>query len=161
MATTYHKIVDQDHAVQRRQQWKEQAKVVGFTNGCFDLLHVGHVSYLQQAATQVDHLILGLNSDISVRLLKGSERPIIGQKDRAYLLSALAAISTVVIFDEATPFQLIERLLPDVLIKGGDYLAEEIVGYETVIRHGGRVEVLPFVAGKSTTHIVTQIREQL
>ena len=146
-------------AVQVRK-WRKAGRSLVFTNGCFDLLHAGHIRYLQTAAAFADIFILGLNSDSSVRKLKGLRRPIMSQGDRALLLSALEAIDCVVIFDEETPERLIETVLPDVLVKGGDYIAEDIVGYQTVTKNGGRVEVVSFVEGKSTTGIVNLIMEQ-
>jgi D-beta-D-heptose 7-phosphate kinase/D-beta-D-heptose 1-phosphate adenosyltransferase len=156
--TTY-KILDWAHAQRQVKAWHAEGGKVGFTNGCFDLLHAGHVRYLQDAASQVDHLVLGLNSDASVRRLKGPTRPIVPEADRAYLLSALQAIAAVVLFEEDTPFELIAHLEPDVLMKGGDYRAEEIVGYELVTQKGGDVLILPFVDGRSTTNIVNRILE--
>jgi D-beta-D-heptose 7-phosphate kinase/D-beta-D-heptose 1-phosphate adenosyltransferase len=125
-----------------------------FTNGCFDLLHVGHITYLQQAATMGDVLVIGLNSDPSVRALKGPKRPVISQQDRAAILAALACVDFVAIFDEQTPQALIQRVRPDVLVKGGDYRPEEIVGRQFVESYGGQVVVTPIVAGVSTTKIL-------
>ena len=142
------------------RKWREEGRTLVFSNGCFDLLHAGHVRYLQTAASFGDILILGLNSDSSVRKLKGPSRPIMTQDDRAFLLSALEAIDCVVIFDEETPARIIETVIPDVLVKGGDYLAEEIVGYDTVIKNGGRVEIVPFFEGNSTSGIIKLIKEQ-
>ena len=139
------------------REWREEGRSLVFTNGCFDLLHAGHVRYLQTASAFGDIFILGLNSDSSVRKLKGLFRPIMPQADRAFLLSALEAIDCVVIFDEETPGRLIETVIPDVLVKGGDYLAEDIVGYNTVIKNGGRVEIVSFVEGKSTTSVLNSI----
>lgn len=125
-----------------------------FTNGCFDILHRGHVEYLHAARSLGERLVVGLNTDDSVRRLKGPERPVNSQEDRALVLAALAAVDAVVLFGEDTPLQLIERLLPDVLVKGGDYRAEEIVGAKEVIAAGGRVVVAPLVPGRSTTGIL-------
>lgn len=129
-----------------------------FTNGCFDLLHRGHVEYLHAARALGDHLVVGLNSDASVRRLKGPERPLIGEEDRATVLAALEALDAITIFDEDTPRDLIARLLPDVLVKGGDYRPEEVVGRAEVEAAGGRVVVVPFLQGRSTTGIVERIR---
>jgi D-beta-D-heptose 7-phosphate kinase/D-beta-D-heptose 1-phosphate adenosyltransferase len=125
-----------------------------FTNGCFDLLHVGHVTYLQQAAALGDMLIIGVNSDRSVRELKGPKRPVINGQDRAALLAALSCVDYVTIFDEATPETLIRRLQPDVLVKGGDYTVAEVVGGDIVRAAGGRVVIIPLVPGVSTTKIL-------
>jgi len=138
---------------------KQKGKTVVFTNGCFDLLHVGHVKYLQAARQLGDLLVLGLNSDDSIRRLKGPGRPLIGQDERAHILAALNCIDYVVIFDEDTPLELISQLRPDILVKGGDYTAEGVVGRELVESYGGRVELINFVDGKSTTNIINKILE--
>ena len=157
--TTDYKIIDFAGIAGQVLKWRKEGRSLVFSNGCFDLLHAGHVRYLQTAATFADIFILGLNSDSSVRKLKGSQRPIMSQDDRALLLSALEVIDCVVVFDEETPARLIETVLPDVLVKGGDYLAEDIVGYDVVTKNGGRVEIVPFVEGKSTSGIVDLIME--
>ncbi len=140
---------------------RKQGKTLVFTNGCFDILHVGHTTYLEAAKKLGDVLIVGVNSDDSVRRLKGKsggvERPVNSQPDRAAVLSALLAVDYTCIFDEDTPFDLISELLPNVLVKGGDYTPETIVGADVVRSHGGRVEVIPFVEGKSTTSIIERI----
>lgn len=136
---------------------KSRGKKIVFTNGCFDLLHVGHVKYLQKARSLGDLLILGLNSDASVRRLKGEKRPLIAQEERAHLLAALNCIDYVVFFDSDTPLPLIESLKPSVLVKGGDYTPETVVGREVVESYGGRVELVEFVDGKSTTNIIEKI----
>ncbi|MDY0189368.1 MAG: bifunctional D-glycero-beta-D-manno-heptose-7-phosphate kinase/D-glycero-beta-D-manno-heptose 1-phosphate adenylyltransferase HldE [Desulfuromonas sp.] len=132
-------------------------KKIVFTNGCFDLLHAGHVSYLQRARQLGDLLVLGLNSDASVQRLKGPTRPLVQQDDRAQVMAALACVDYVVIFDEDTPLHLIKTLRPDVLVKGGDYTPETVVGRQQVESWGGRVELLPFIAGRSTTNLVEKI----
>ena len=131
-----------------------------FTNGCFDILHAGHVDYLQNARQLGDGLLVGLNNDESVRKLKGDSRPIVDERARAMVLAALESVDTVVLFKEETPGRLIDQVQPDVLVKGGDYLAEEIVGYQTVTTKGGTVKVLPFLEGYSTTNIIKKIKEQ-
>ena len=136
---------------------REQKKIV-FTNGCFDLLHVGHVRYLQEAKAQGDVLVLGVNSDRSVSELKGPTRPIQKQEDRAEILAALASVDFVCVFDEPTPIKLIEAITPDVLVKGGDWKAEQIVGSEHVLKNGGEVKSLIFIDGKSTTKIVEKMQ---
>jgi D-beta-D-heptose 7-phosphate kinase / D-beta-D-heptose 1-phosphate adenosyltransferase len=136
---------------------KRKGRRVAFTNGCFDLLHVGHVKYLQKARTYGDLLVLGLNSDASVRRLKGEKRPLIGQSERAHILAALDCIDYVVIFDEDTPIRLLETLRPHVLVKGGDYTPDRVVGKDLVESYGGRVELVDFVDGKSTTNIIEKI----
>lgn len=130
-----------------------------FTNGCFDLLHRGHTCLLQQAKALGDLLIVGLNSDASIRRLKGQLRPVLSQDERAELLSALASVDYVVIFEEADPSRIIEALEPDVLVKGADWTKEEVVGRETVERRGGRVVTIPLVEGASTSNILRRIME--
>ncbi|MDA0711355.1 MAG: D-glycero-beta-D-manno-heptose 1-phosphate adenylyltransferase [bacterium] len=129
-----------------------------FTNGCFDLIHHGHVTYLQKAREQGDVLFLGLNTDASVSRLKGPSRPILPLEDRAGVLAALTCIDHIIPFDEDTPRDLIAALLPDVLIKGGDYQIQHIVGREEVEAAGGMVTTIPLVEGRSTTHIIEKIK---
>jgi D-beta-D-heptose 7-phosphate kinase/D-beta-D-heptose 1-phosphate adenosyltransferase len=136
---------------------KRKGKKTVFTNGCFDLLHAGHVKYLQKARSFGDLLVLGLNSDASVRRLKGEKRPLIGEAERAHILAALDCVDYVVIFPEDTPMKLIETLQPAVLVKGGDYTPAGVVGKELVEAYGGRVELVEFVDGKSTTNIIEKI----
>jgi len=138
---------------------RQKNKQIIFTNGCFDLLHVGHVKYLQAARKLGDLLVLGLNSDDSIRRLKGPNRPLIDQEERAHILAALNCIDYVVVFDEDTPLELITALRPDILVKGGDYTPEGVVGRELVESYGGRVELINFVDGKSTTNIINKILE--
>ena len=129
-----------------------------FTNGCFDILHRGHVEYLHKARTFGDVLVVGMNTDSSVRALKGPHRPVVLEEDRAVVLAGLASVDAVTLFAEATPRALIEALLPDVLVKGGDYTLEQIVGREEVQAAGGEVRVLPFIQGRSTTELLHSIR---
>lgn len=137
---------------------KAKGKKIVFTNGCFDILHRGHVTYLQQARDLGDILIVGINSDASVKRLKGAERPVNQLEDRAYVLSALKSVDIVIPFDEDTPLDLINLIMPDILVKGGDYTIERIVGAKEVIAHGGSVEIIPFVPGKSTSSIIDVIK---
>lgn len=137
-----------------------RGKTIVFTNGCFDLLHVGHVKYLQKARQLGDLLVLGLNSDASIRRLKGPKRPLIGQEERAHILAALDCIDFVVIFDEDTPLELIDALRPHILVKGGDYTPEGVVGKKIVESYGGRVELIQFVDGRSTTNIIDKILQE-
>ncbi len=132
---------------------------VVFTNGCFDILHRGHVTYLEQARRLGDALVVGVNTDASVARLKGSGRPLVPEGDRAFVLAGLSSVTAVTLFDEDTPDELITALRPDVLVKGGDYTPEEIVGADTIERGGGRVVVIPYVEGHSTTDLVRQLRE--
>jgi D-beta-D-heptose 7-phosphate kinase/D-beta-D-heptose 1-phosphate adenosyltransferase len=138
---------------------RERGRRVVFTNGCFDLLHAGHVKYLQKARTLGDILVLGLNSDASVRRLKGEKRPLIAEEERAHILAALDCIDYVIIFDEDTPLELISALKPDILAKGGDYTLDGVVGKDFVEAYGGRVELVPFVDGKSTSNIIERVLE--
>lgn len=132
---------------------------IAFTNGCFDILHSGHVYYLEQAASKGNFLVIGLNSDDSVRRLKGANRPYVSQDDRAYILSRLEMVDAVCIFDQDTPLELIEKIKPDFLIKGGDYQLNEIVGRDLVESYGGQVLTIPFSEGRSTTNIIKRIKE--
>ncbi len=133
---------------------------IAFTNGCFDLIHRGHVAYLESAKKMADFLVLGLNSDDSVRRLKGDERPFINQDDRAFILSRLEAVDVVCIFEQDTPLELIKKVKPDFLIKGGDYQLTEIVGREVVEQNGGKVLTVPLIDGRSTTNLVKKIKNQ-
>jgi len=139
---------------------RKQGRKVVFTNGCFDLLHVGHIRYLQEARRLGDCLVVGLNSDGSVRRLKGKRRPLISQEERAHILSALDCVDYLVIFDELTPLNLLRKLKPDILVKGGDYKKSEVVGADLVESYGGRVALIPVVKGKSTSDIVERIVER-
>ncbi|MFW6079694.1 MAG: D-glycero-beta-D-manno-heptose 1-phosphate adenylyltransferase [Gemmatimonadota bacterium] len=131
-----------------------------FTNGCFDLLHRGHVEYLAAAAELGDRLVVAINADDSVRRLKGPGRPIVGEGDRAAVVASIRYVDAVTIFDEDTPRALIAALLPDVLVKGGDYRAEEVVGHTEVVAAGGEVRILPYREGHSTSEIIRRIREE-
>jgi D-beta-D-heptose 7-phosphate kinase/D-beta-D-heptose 1-phosphate adenosyltransferase len=136
---------------------REAGRRLVFTNGCFDILHVGHVRYLQRARALGDALLVAINSDRSVRALKGEGRPVMSEAERAELLAALACVDFVTVFEEDSPRRLIAELLPDVLVKGGDYALDEIHGREEVEAAGGRVLALPFVEGASTTNIIEKI----
>ena len=144
--------------LRERQRLRAAGQVVVFTNGVFDLLHVGHVRYLAQARTLGDALIVAINSDSAVRKLKGNDRPIIDQDERAEVLAALRDVTYVTIFEEVSPRALIKELLPDVLVKGGDYGLDEIHGREEVEAAGGRVISLPFVEGESTSALIQRLR---
>ena len=138
---------------------KAERKKIVFTNGCFDILHVGHIRYLAQAKKLGDFLIIGLNSDSSVRELKGENRPINSLEDRATLLSAIESVDLVIMFEEQTPENLIKDIVPDILVKGGDYNIEDIVGYQTVIQNGGQVKTLSFYDGYSSTNYINKIKK--
>ena len=139
---------------------KAERKKIVFTNGCFDLLHVGHIRYLFQAKKLGDFLIIGLNSDRSVKKLKGKDRPINSFEDRATLLSALNSVDLVIKFEEQTPENLIKDIVPDILVKGGDYNIEDIVGYQTVMQNGGQVKTLSFYDGYSSTNYINKIKKR-
>ena len=137
---------------------KEEKKIV-FTNGCFDILHVGHTRYLTEAKKQGNILVLGINSDESVRSLKGKERPLIPENERADVIAALESVDYVTIFHELTPLELIEYLKPDILVKGGDWKEKDVVGRELIEKWGGRVIIIPEVKGSSTTNIIEKIMQ--
>ena len=139
------------------RRWRLLGKTIAFTNGCFDILHRGHIASLSDAAREADILIVGLNSDASTRRLKGDERPINDEQSRATLLASLLMVDAVIIFEEDTPLQLIKVVLPDVLIKGGDYTLEQIVGAKEVMAAGGRVVINPIIPGFSTTGLIDKI----
>jgi D-beta-D-heptose 7-phosphate kinase/D-beta-D-heptose 1-phosphate adenosyltransferase len=141
------------------QRWRSFGKKIVFTNGCFDILHAGHIHSLRQAAGFGDILIVGLNSDASTRRIKGPDRPINTETDRALILASLVMVDAVVLFEEDTPLQLISTILPDVLVKGGDYTPETIVGADVVQQHGGRVEIIPLVPGRSTTELARRLQQ--
>lgn len=155
------KTVNIDALIRERQRLRREGKRVVFTNGCFDLLHPGHVSYLKQARSLGDALVVALNSDRSVRTLKGEGRPILNQQERAEVIAALEAVDYVTVFDEETPREMIAAVLPDVLVKGGDWALDEIIGREEVEAAGGRVLSLPYIEGSSTTDIIERIKKLL
>lgn len=152
-------ILTLDEAILRFGREKRNGRRIVFTNGCFDLLHPGHIGSLEQARALGDALIVGLNSDASVRQLKGAGRPVLPEHERAEILAALECVDAVVIFDELTPREIIARLLPDVLVKGADWPGDQIVGREEVEAAGGSVVSIPVVPGYSTTEILRKIRE--
>ena len=146
-----------DDAKKQVDDWKLSGHKIVFTNGCFDIIHRGHVEYLTEAKACGDKLVTALNSDSSVRGLKGDPRPIQSQEDRAVILDALQSVDLVVIFDQEAPAEIIKTLLPDVLVKGGDYTADTIVGADIVTEDGGEIKVIPFRSGQSTSSIVEKI----
>jgi rfaE bifunctional protein nucleotidyltransferase chain/domain len=151
------KILELSALLPQRQLAQAQHQRVVFTNGCFDLIHPGHISYLQQARQLGDLLVVAINSDASVRRLKGDKRPILNQQERALILAALEMVDYVTFFEEDTPQQIIAALQPDILVKGGDWSLDQIVGRQEVEAAGGQVLALPYVAGVSTTDIVNRI----
>ncbi|WP_162054012.1 D-glycero-beta-D-manno-heptose 1-phosphate adenylyltransferase [Pontibacter pamirensis] len=141
--------------------WRKRGHKIVFTNGCFDLLHLGHVDYLEKASQLGDKLVLGLNTDASISRIKGPNRPLQDEMSRARIMASLLFIDAVVLFDENTPQELIEAVQPDILVKGDDYTIENIVGHEVVLARGGEVKTVPLVKGYSTTNIVKKIEKQL
>ena len=152
------KITDLKTACFKVAAWRATGKTIAFTNGCFDILHEGHIFSLSQAAKEADILIVGVNSDASIKRLKGNDRPINHEQSRALILASLAVVDAVVIFEEDTPLHLIQEILPDFLVKGGDYTVEQIVGSKEVIANGGKVVINQIVEGYSTTGIIQQIK---
>lgn len=154
-----HKIMTVEQAKTVIYGWKLLGKKCAFTNGCFDILHQGHIFSLAQAAKEADFLIVGLNSDASVQRLKGPTRPVNNAESRAILIAHLAIVDMVVVFEEDTPLSLIKALMPDILVKGGDYTLDQIVGAKEVIAGGGQVIINPIVEGFSTTGIIEKIKK--
>lgn len=153
------KIFSLDDLKKQVNSWKQSGKEVVFTNGCFDIIHRGHIKVLAQTADLGDRLIIGLNSDSSIQKSKGADRPIIDEHSRAILLAALSFVDAVILFSEETPINLISTLVPDLLAKGGDYEIETIVGHEIVQNNGGEVILVPFVDGFSSTIIIDKIKK--
>jgi len=154
------KVKTQDELIPILDTLRKKGKKVVFTNGCFDILHVGHVRYLKEAKGYGDILIVAVNSDLSVKSIKGDKRPIVSQSERAEVLAGLEMVDYVTMFDEDTPYNVIKKLQPDVLIKGGDWTIDKIVGRDIVEARGGRVIAIPFIEGASTTGIVERILEK-
>lgn len=153
------KVLSASELTSQVADWKLNNKRLVFTNGCFDLLHAGHIAYLTEAASLGDVLIVGLNSDRSVCGLKGPGRPVNNEKTRSMLLASMFFIDAVILFDEETPLALIKNILPDVLVKGGDYEIKDIVGAEQTLQNGGEVKVLSFLPGYSSSAIIEKIRK--
>jgi D-beta-D-heptose 7-phosphate kinase/D-beta-D-heptose 1-phosphate adenosyltransferase len=153
-----HKIFSPKEIVFQVNRWKMLSKTISFTNGCFDILHPGHIASLSDAAGESDFLVVGLNSDSSAKRLKGAGRPVMDEISRATILASLIMVDAVVIFEEDTPIELIELVKPDVLVKGGDYTIEQIIGAKEVIASGGRVVINPIMPGFSSTGIIGKIR---
>jgi rfaE bifunctional protein nucleotidyltransferase chain/domain len=140
-------------------KWKQAGDVVVFTNGCFDLVHRGHIDSLAKAAALGDRLIVGLNSDVSVKLLKGENRPLVDQQSRSILLASLLMVDAVILFDDETPYELIRSIIPDVLVKGTEYKVEEIAGFDVVLKARGRVERIELTEGFSTSDLIRKIKD--
>lgn len=154
------KILDRKILQEKLNVLRKEGKKIAFTNGCFDILHVGHVRYLSEAKKTADILVLALNSDSSVRSIKGEKRPLTPEEERAEILASLESIDFVTIFPELTPLELINFLKPDIIIKGGDWAEDKVVGRDDVKKWGGRVIIIPEVEGKSTTNIVEKIKKE-
>lgn len=153
------KIYTRAELVKQVARWRFLGKSISFTNGCFDILHTGHISSLSEAAKEGDILIVGVNTDASTKRLKGEERPVNDENSRALLLASLAITDAVTIFDEDTPLELITAVMPDVIVKGGDYTPDQMIGAKEVIAGGGRVVINPIIQGFSTTGIIEKIRK--
>lgn len=151
------KILSDENLEKRMEDWKSRGLKTVFTNGCFDLLHFGHVDYLAKAKDAGDRLIIGVNTDASVRRLKGRNRPLQDENSRLRILASLQMVDAVILFDQDTPYNLISRVQPDILVKGADYKVEDIVGYDIVMQRGGKVMTLEYLAGYSTTSIEQRI----
>lgn len=156
---TKDKIYKLPALLQKTKEWKAAGKRIVFTNGCFDIIHLGHVDYLEKAKGKGDILIVGLNSDLSTTNIKGPERPIVDEHSRSRTLAAMEFVDAVIIFDENTPSNLIKNLLPDILIKGKDYKVENIIGADIVLKNNGSIITIDFVEGYSTTKIFEKIRK--
>jgi D-glycero-beta-D-manno-heptose 1-phosphate adenylyltransferase len=158
--TIFHKVLSHTELQRKLAQWRALGKTISFTNGCFDILHEGHIASLTEAASHADLLIIGLNSDDSVKRLKGESRPVNNENSRALILASLSMVDAVVIFSEDTPRDLIVNIKPDFLVKGGDYKVEEIAGAKEVLEAGGKVIINPIIEGFSTTGIIKKLQDQ-
>lgn len=156
----HEKIFSQDQLRSRLNMWRFLENKIVFTNGCFDIIHLGHIDYLAKAADLGDKLIIGLNSDKSTRIIKGPNRPITDESSRSIILASFSFVDAVVLFDEETPFELIKAVIPDILVKGADYSIDQIVGADIVVQNGGRVQTLNYLPGYSTTLIEQKIKGQ-
>jgi len=152
------KLMNSSQLIDQLNAWQKEGCKIVFSNGCFDILHLGHIDYLARAADFGDKMVIGLNTDSSVSKIKGPTRPINDERSRAMVLAALEFVSAIILFDEPTPYELIRLVQPDVLVKGADYKPEDIVGYDIVTAKGGSVKTIPFVDGYSTTRIEQRIR---
>ena len=151
------KLITEKNLLKMLTHLQAKDEKIGFTNGCFDILHAGHVSYLEQAKNKVDFLIVGLNSDSSVRKLKGTNRPVINESDRARVLCSLEAVDAVIIFNQSTPINLIKKIKPYLLIKGNDYSENQVVGHKEIKKWGGKVELISLLEGRSSSKIIKKI----
>jgi len=158
MSNTSIKIMSWEDAAQTARTWQAAGKKIVFTNGCFDIVHLGHIDYLEKARALGDKLVLGLNTDASVSKLKGPLRPVVNEYARARLMAALSFVDTVILFGEPTPLELIQTICPDILVKGDDYTVENIVGADFVVDRGGKVITIPLVKGYSTSSLIEKIK---
>ncbi|UHG90585.1 D-glycero-beta-D-manno-heptose 1-phosphate adenylyltransferase [Spirosoma oryzicola] len=156
---TESKILTREQAIQQADKWRAEGQQIVFTNGCFDIVHLGHIDYLEKARHLGNRLILGLNTDASVSCIKGPLRPVVNEYARARLMAALEFVDAVTLFGEPTPLELIEAVKPDILVKGNDYTVATIVGADFVISRGGRVETVALVPGYSTTKLIERIKQ--
>lgn len=154
----HNKIISFDNIQKQVLKWREENKKIVFTNGCFDIIHRGHVDYLSKAKDLGDKLIIGLNTDLSVRNIKGNTRPIQDEQSRAIILAAMQFVDAIVLFSDSTPYSLIKEIQPDILVKGADYKKEDIIGYDIVSQRGGTVETIEFIEGYSTSNIERKIK---
>ncbi|GAB3498277.1 hypothetical protein GCM10027341_19660 [Spirosoma knui] len=156
---TESKILSREEAVRQANQWRAEGQRIVFTNGCFDIVHLGHIDYLEKARNLGDRMILGLNTDASVSCIKGPLRPVVNEYARARLMAALQFVDAVTLFGEPTPLELIEAVRPDILVKGNDYTVATIVGADFVLARGGKVETVALVPGYSTTKLIERIKQ--
>ncbi|MFD2933346.1 D-glycero-beta-D-manno-heptose 1-phosphate adenylyltransferase [Spirosoma flavum] len=156
---TESKILTREQAIQQAEKWRAEGQQIVFTNGCFDIVHLGHIDYLEKARHLGNRLILGLNTDASVSCIKGPLRPVVNEYARARLMAALEFVDAVTLFGEPTPLELIQAVQPDVLVKGDDYTVDTIVGADFVLGRGGRVETVALVPGYSTTKLIERIKQ--
>ena len=153
------KILSLDKTLRQVSEWKKKGKKIVFSNGCFDIIHAGHVDYLENAKEKGDYLIVGLNTDRSVSRLKGKDRPIVDELSRSRVLAALEFVDVVVLFDSDTPYELIKKIVPDIMVKGKDYDISNIIGADLVLKNGGKVETIELTEGLSTTNVIIKIKK--
>lgn len=152
------KIMSREQLIQRVNTWRSERQTIVFSNGCFDIIHPGHAQYLAAAAALGSRLVIGVNTDESVKKLKGAARPVISENERCLLLASFQFVDAVCLFDEDTPLKLIESIIPDILVKGKDYTIDQIVGADVVLQHGGKVETIELVEGFSTSSLIEKIK---
>ena len=152
------KIISREQLIQRVNTWRTERQTIVFSNGCFDIIHPGHAQYLAAAAALGSRLVIGVNTDDSVKRLKGAARPVISENERCLLLASFQFVDAVCLFDEDTPLELIKSIIPDVLVKGKDYTIDQIVGADVVLQHGGKVETIELVEGFSTSSLIEKIK---